>query len=156
MSNYKQLIELLQEHKYDTAGFRDNFCDYLPHETELSENHFFDVIVEHQRGFKWFGIPLFSSKSLLPLLDPPTYLRLDGGKILLANDSLNNYVLPDLDWSWVWDLWYILMLADVDEQGWLYSLFWRFNSQWHGKYYFGDFVRKRLWIRLRRNLNLEH
>ena len=33
----------------------------------------FDFIIEHERGIKLFGIPLFSHKSLWPIIDPSHY-----------------------------------------------------------------------------------
>lgn len=116
----------------------------------------FDVIVENQRGMKLFGIPLFSGKSLFPLVDPSLFERVEGTKVLLNHDSISNYPLPDLDWVWVWDLWHVLMANDVDELGWVYLIkFLSWLLHWHGKYYFGDFVRRRLWVRLRKRTGKE-
>ncbi|ODV76818.1 sporulation-specific protein 73, partial [Suhomyces tanzawaensis NRRL Y-17324] len=113
----------------------------------------FDFVIENQRGMKFFGIPLFSNKTLLPLLDPPNYQLLHMKPIVLSENSIVNYPLPDLDWKWTWDSWYILMYNDVDDQGWVYSNI-VFNktlsdSTWKGKYYTGNFVRRRIWVRMR-------
>lgn len=126
--------------------------NYLLQENELPDDYEarFDVVVENQRGLKLFGIGLFSRKSLFPLVDPSPYTRLDGSKVTLPLDTLESYPIPDLGWEWRWPRWYVLMQEDVDESGWMYlSLFWSMNSRWHGKYYFGDFVRRRLWVRVR-------
>ncbi|ODV66369.1 hypothetical protein HYPBUDRAFT_90278, partial [Hyphopichia burtonii NRRL Y-1933] len=110
----------------------------------------FDFIIENQRGMKVFGIPLFSNKSLLPFIDPSNYQHINGKTILLNYNKIENYPLPDLAWKWGWSNWYIYMVHDVDDQGWIYSSLifnWKFN--WKGKYYFGNFIRRRIWIRLR-------
>lgn len=155
MLHFAELVSLLEEHKYNTQGFDEAALDRIaPSPDDFSTareiEYAFEIIVEHQRGMKLFGIPLFSGKLLLPILDPPEFLRLGGSKVILPHGSKDNYPLPGLDWKWAWERWYILMLNDVDECGWLYLLFWRIGSCWHGKYYFGDFVRKRLWVRLRK------
>lgn len=147
MTDLKPLAELLQKHNFSTDGFENAIqsSDVKGANTE----HAFDVIIENQRGIKLLGIPLFSGKSLLPLVDPPRYQRLDGVKVTLPHESMANYPLPGVDWTWSWSLWYVLMLHDVDEIGWVYAPFWKPGSCWHGKYSFGDFVRRRLWVRRR-------
>lgn len=147
MDNYHVLVELLEANNFGTMGLDDMLRGHGARDEGLVFEC--DVIVENQRGIKFFGIPLFSRKSLIPLLDPPAYQRLDGSKVLLSFDAIDNYPLPDLDWTWAWTLWYVLMLNDVDELGWMYLLCFWWLLNWHGKYYFGDFSRKRLWARLR-------
>ncbi|GEQ71575.1 hypothetical protein JCM33374_g5260 [Metschnikowia sp. JCM 33374] len=129
MSNIEQLFFLLKTHNFKTDGL-ENYLSDSPLETKTDgttkdDSHWeyaFEVIVENQRGIKFLGIPLFSGKSLLPLVDPPMYQRLDGVKISLAHESMSNYPLRRrLDWSW--PSWYVLMLHDVDEAGWVYSPF---------------------------------
>lgn len=110
----------------------------------------FDFIVENQRGTKLFGIPLFSNNILIPYLDPSHYQLLNGNDILLNYNNINNYPLPDLNWKWCWESWYVLMIDDVDDQGWVYlHMLFRRNGSWKGKYYFGNFVRKRIWMKMR-------
>lgn len=111
-----------------------------------------ELVIENQRGFKVFGIPVFSDKSLVPVLDPSTFQSINGHNLKLINNNLNNLPLPDLGWEWEWDNWYILMLNDVDDQGWIYSKLLFRSHHWKGKYYFGNFIRRRVWIRLRRRL----
>ncbi|EGV63536.1 hypothetical protein CANTEDRAFT_114386 [Yamadazyma tenuis ATCC 10573] len=108
-----------------------------------------ELVVENQRGLKIFGIPMFSSNSLIPMLDPSSFQLLNGQNLKVIDNNLNNLPLPDLNWQWHWECWYVLMLNDVDDQGWIYSKI-NFNSHhWKGKYYFGNFIRRRVWIRLR-------
>ncbi|RCK56447.1 hypothetical protein Cantr_04871, partial [Candida viswanathii] len=38
----------------------------------------FDFIVENERGLKMFGIPLYSHRSLLPIIDPSNYQNING------------------------------------------------------------------------------
>ena len=108
---------------------------------------------------KFFGIPLFSNRALIPWFDPPTFQLMSGKEVLSARELLmeavnnilaNNYPLPDIDWEWAWDTWYVAMLYDVDEEGWIY-LYLTFSSKyWKGRYYFGNLVRRRSWARLGR------
>ena len=42
------------------------------------------------------------------------------------------------------------MFNDVDPHGWMYSNVFFQCAKWKGKYYFGNTVRKRVWIRLRK------
>ncbi|OBA21009.1 hypothetical protein METBIDRAFT_41268 [Metschnikowia bicuspidata var. bicuspidata NRRL YB-4993] len=153
MSNLDQLVELLNKNNFKTRGFeqllKEDYAPAGPAGSAANFEHAFDVIVENQRGVKLLGIPLFSGKSLLPLMDPPMYQRLDGVKVTLAHEAMANYPLPGVDWHWSWALWYVLMLYDVDESGWLYLTFWRPTSSWHGRYHVSDFVRRRLWVRRR-------
>lgn len=109
----------------------------------------FDFIIEHERGIKLFGIPLFSHKSLWPIIDPSHYQSISGKKLSIPI-SLENYPLPDFDWQWQWDRWYVFMFNDVDPHGWMYSNVFFQCAKWKGKYYFGNTVRKRIWIRLRK------
>lgn len=149
MPNYDQLIKLLEANNFNTKSLGDVLSQrILPDSDELDVA--FDLIIENQRGLKLFGIPLFSRNSLLPLIDPPLFQRLDGTTVSLPLDKIENYPLPDFGWDWGWLQWYVMMLNDVDELGWVYLLlFLRLQLQWHGKYYFGDFVRRRLWVRMR-------
>lgn len=118
--------------------------------TNTNYEYKYDLLIENQRGVTLFGIPLFLKNGLLPILDPSNFQLINGQNYKLINDLLINYPLPDLNWSWYWDNWYILMLNDVDDQGWIYSKIDFQSKHWKGKYYFGNFVRRRIWVRLRR------
>lgn len=105
-----------------------------------------DYIVEYQRGFKFFGIPLYSHKSLIPFADPSDFQTPGGRKLLLSYGNMQNYPLPDLDWDWDWERWYVLMTDFVDDQGWMYAGW----SGWSAKYQLGTGIRRRIWVRRRR------
>lgn len=148
MDNYEHLISLLEANNFNTQSLSSVLSMHVLPEDDTIDIAF-DVIIENQRGLKLFGIPLFSRKSLIPFLDPPLFQRLDGLKVSLSLGKIENYPLPDFGWQWSWHQWYVLMLNDVDELGWVYLLiFLRLRLRWHGKYYFGDFVRRRLWVRM--------
>ena len=111
----------------------------------------FDFIIENERGIKIFGIPLFSHRSLLPIIDPSNYQNINGKRLTVPLSKLENYPLPDSNWEWEWSHWYVYMYKDVDPHGWMYSnLFFQCDNGWKGKYYFGNTIRKRVWIRLRK------
>lgn len=153
MDCYNLLVRQLELNNFDTFGFSLNDTALvsllIPDHPNSSHGKEYKIesLVENQRGIKLFGIALFSSKSLIPLLDPSPYLRLNGRRVKLPYDSLDNYVLPDFDWKWTWSTWYVLMFNDADELGWLYLGVW--GKRWHGKHRFGDCVRKRVWLRMR-------
>lgn len=151
MAHYDKLISLLEQNDFDTQTLGPTLlANALPHHSTQNVDVTFDLIVENQRGLKLCGIAMFGGNSLIPFFDPPLFQRLDGLKILLPLGKIENYPLPDLGWSWAWHKWYVLMLNDVDELGWVYLLiFFRKWLKWHGTYYFGDFVRRRLWVRMR-------
>ncbi|SGZ56994.1 CIC11C00000000198 [Sungouiella intermedia] len=152
MANYNKLLALLKENNFDTQTLGPLLFDHvLPqHVSPENVDIAFDLIVENQRGLKLCGIPMFSRNSLIPFIDPPLFQRIDGLTVLLPLDKIENYPLPDLGWVWSWHKWYVLMLNDVDDQGWMYQLvFLQLQLKWHGAYYFGDFVRRRLWVRMR-------
>lgn len=157
MKCYADLINQMKEACFDTYGFDSGILPPLmpptnPKNKQISAIEYkFEALVENQRGLKFFGVPVFSGKSLLPFFDPPRYLRLDGKRVKLAYDSIDNFVLPDFEWTWTWSLWYVVMMRDVDEMGWAYLSVW--GKWWHGQFRFGDSVRRRVWVRLRqRNL----
>lgn len=155
MEPYNRLLVQLDSANFDTFGFTQNNMDFVSllapssriKNTNVQCEYEFESLVENQRGLMFFGITFFSSKSLLPVLDPPLFLRLNGKRVRLPYDSIDNFVLPDFDWIWAWSLWYVLMLHDVDDLGWAYLRVW--GKHWHGKYQFGDTVRRRVWIRMR-------
>ncbi|GMG40590.1 unnamed protein product [Ambrosiozyma monospora] len=105
----------------------------------------YDVLLENQRGVKLFGIPLYGSDPILTPFDPPKFETLSGLKV----PNMYHYPLPGKSWVWCWKSWHILMIKDVDEEGWIYARM-RFGSHhWKGVGKFGNFVRRRIWIRKR-------
>lgn len=107
-----------------------------------NKEYSYDILIENERGAIILGFP-FYTKYMLPC-DPPSFTNINGSKIT----NLKLFPLPDLNWNWTWDKWYVIMSDDTDDQGWIYS--WRFGSNhWRGEQKFGCFVRKRLWLRLR-------
>jgi len=148
---YNELRDLLQHANVKTGRLLKALDSY----EYRSDDYRFDFIIENQRGTKFFGIPLFSNKTLLPFIDPPTYQRLDGRTISLTYNNISNFPLPDMDWEWSWDKWYLLMVNDVDAQGWLYSLMIFNSTHWKGKYRFGNFIRRRIWVRMRHKITTE-
>ena len=109
-----------------------------------------DILYENQRGSFFFGIPLYSSKSLLNF-DP------SGWQTSAFKDSpvnITNAQLPDPSWAWDWNAWYVDMSHDVDEQGWEYSFSFQRGFSWHGSHpWFHSFVRRRRWLRKRSKTN---
>ncbi|KAK6838373.1 hypothetical protein RU639_000490 [Aspergillus parasiticus] len=104
-----------------------------------------DILYENQRGWFFFGIPLYSHGSLLHF-DPSAWVTYD------FRDSpvnITNAQVPDPSWEWAWKTWYVDMSGDVDDQGWQYSFSFS-SSAWHGSHpWFHSFVRRRRWVRLR-------
>ncbi|CAI5757753.1 unnamed protein product [Candida verbasci] len=110
----------------------------------------FDFLIENQRGFKFFGIPIFTEKSLLPIIDPINYQNINGKPVNISLSNIDNYPLPDFQWKWSWNKWYVFMFKDVDPNGWLYnSLVFQDDRRWKGKYYLGNTIRRRIWIKQR-------
>ncbi|KAE8324595.1 hypothetical protein BDV39DRAFT_194966 [Aspergillus sergii] len=104
-----------------------------------------DILYENQRGWFFFGIPLYSHGSLLNF-DPSAWVTYD-----LRDSPVNitNAQVPDPSWEWAWKTWYVDMSGDVDDQGWQYSFSFS-SSAWHGSHpWFHSFVRRRRWVRLR-------
>ncbi|RLV91260.1 Sporulation-specific protein 73 [Spathaspora sp. JA1] len=117
----------------------------------------FDFIIENERGIKIFGIPLYSQKSLLPIIDPKQFQSINKTNLNIPLSNIDNYPLPDYNqWKWNWDQWYLFMYKDVDPHGWMYSTaLFQSDRRWRGKYYFGNSVRRRIWIRMRQRINKE-
>ncbi|MCJ1450773.1 hypothetical protein MMC28_001107 [Mycoblastus sanguinarius] len=110
------------------------------------EDAFIDVLYENQRGSFFFGIPLYSSKSLLNL-DPSAW---QNSTFQDSAVNITNAQLPDPSWGWAWKTWYVDMSHDVDEEGWEYSLSFNKFYAWHGSHpWFHSFVRRRRWLRKR-------
>lgn len=129
--------------------YRDLVAVITQFEQEDGPYHL-DFVVENQRGLNALGLPMFSLKLLLPLVDPAPYERVGGGRVPVIHHNLSYYPLPDPTWEWKWPQWYVLMLDDVDDQGWLYArlVFSRLGN-WKGRCYPGNCIRRRIWIRMR-------
>lgn len=148
LDRFQHLIDTLQEK--DPGGHTFKLFDSLERYEAGSPDYDYDFVVENQRGMKVFGIPLFLNKALIPVFDPATFQLANGKNLAINYDNIDNFHLPDLDWAWAWPKWYVLMLNDVDDQGWLYlGISFKLRHRWKGKYYFGNFVRRRIWVRLR-------
>ncbi|PWY92579.1 hypothetical protein BO70DRAFT_357706 [Aspergillus heteromorphus CBS 117.55] len=116
-----------------------------PKLTGLKPGTELDILYENQRGWFFFGIPLYSHSSLLNF-DPTAWITADGRD---SPVNITNAQLPDPSWEWVWRNWYVDMSGDVDDQGWQYSFSFA-SSAWHGSHpWFHSFVRRRRWVRLR-------
>ncbi|GKZ56412.1 hypothetical protein AnigIFM49718_001659 [Aspergillus niger] len=113
--------------------------------TGLKPNTELDILYENQRGWFFFGIPLYSHSSLLNF-DPSAWQTAD------LRDSpvdITNAQVPDPSWVWAWRSWYVDMSGDVDDQGWQYSFSFK-STAWHGSHpWFHSFVRRRRWVRVR-------
>lgn len=104
-----------------------------------------DILYENQRGWFFFGVPLYSQSSLLNF-DPSAWMTQDRRA---SPVDITNAQVPDPSWEWAWRTWYVDMSGDVDEQGWQYSFSFG-STQWHGTHpWFHSFVRRRRWVRLR-------
>ncbi|TKA76920.1 hypothetical protein B0A55_03104 [Friedmanniomyces simplex] len=111
------------------------------------EDTVIEILYENQRGWFLFGVPRFSSSTLLPS-DPRPW---QNAQFRTSPVSILNAQVPDPSWEWVWKSWYVDMSRDVDEEGWEYSLLFRQEFNWHGNHpWFHSFVRRRRWLRMRR------
>lgn len=105
-----------------------------------------DVLYENQRGVITLGVPHFSSNSLLNF-DPKPWTN---AHRRTSPVNITNAQVPDPNWVWAWDSWYVDMSRDVDEQGWEYSFWFQDSAAWHGNHpWFHSFVRRRRWLRKR-------
>ncbi|KAL4800436.1 hypothetical protein BDV19DRAFT_353012 [Aspergillus venezuelensis] len=105
-----------------------------------------DILYENQRGWFFFGIPLYSNQSLLNI-DPAPWQNASGKRSFV---NITNAQVPDPSWEWAWKTWYVDMSGDVDEQGWQYAFSFSKTSSWHGTHpFWHSFVRRRRWVRLR-------
>ncbi|THW99342.1 hypothetical protein D6D13_10183 [Aureobasidium pullulans] len=112
----------------------------------LEEDAVIDVLYENQRGWWFFGIPHFSSKTLLNF-DPKPWLN---GHKKTSPVNITNAQVPDPSWEWAWKSWYVDMSRDVDEEGWEYSFWFSDGTAWHGTHPWGySWVRRRRWLRKR-------
>lgn len=116
-----------------------------------------DVLYENQRGMFFFGIPKYSSNSLLPS-DPRPW---QNGQFRTSAVDIRNAQVPDPSWEWAWKSWYVDMSRDVDEEGWEYSFAFVGKGgatfAWHGNHpWFHSFVRRRRWLRMRKRKDTAH
>ncbi|KAL4906141.1 hypothetical protein BDW74DRAFT_139076 [Aspergillus multicolor] len=112
----------------------------------LKPNSELDILYENQRGWFFFGIPLYSNQSLLNI-DPVPWINASGKRSFV---DITNAQVPDPSWEWAWKTWYVDMSGDVDEQGWQYAFSFSRSSSWHGTHpFWHSFVRRRRWVRLR-------
>lgn len=104
----------------------------------------YEIIIENQRGATVFGNKMFCKQSVLYPLDPPKYQTLTGQNLV----NLSMYPEPAHNWNWSWKKWHVMMINDVDEEGWIYSSVRFGSSNWTGVGKFGNFVRRRIWVRM--------
>ena len=117
-----------------------------PHVDNKDKDSAIDILYENQRGIFLFGLPFFSSRSLLQF-DSPAWV--DAHFKPSATD-IRNAEVPDPSWTWAWRTWYVDMSRDVDEEGWEYSFWFQRRTVWHGNHpWYGSFVRRRRWLRKR-------
>lgn len=117
-----------------------------------------DIFVENQRGLSILGYPFFSSKLLIPRIDPSNFQIVNAEDRLLKN--ISNASVHSI--AGLYPLtkdearekvngpskWFVLMdfkdKLDMDDQGWVYS--WHFSTErWKSKH---GFVRRRVWVKL--------
>jgi hypothetical protein len=110
------------------------------------EDSVIDILYENQRGAFFFGVPMFSSSSLLNF-DPRPW---QNAAFRTSASDIRNAQVPDPSWIWDWKSWYVDMSRDVDEEGWEYSFSFQKGFAWHGNHpWFHSFVRRRRWLRKR-------
>lgn len=141
-SNIQGINECLLQSNSDCTVVLDDVISSTP------PNFKYEIIIESQRGTTISGSHIYSKESVIYPIDPPKFQTLWGDNLA----SLKLYPDPGLEWQWGWDQWHVLMIGDVDEEGWVYSNF-RFGSKhWSGVGNVGKFVRRRIWIRLTKKM----
>lgn len=117
------------------------------------EDSVIDILYENQRGAFLFGIPMFSTSSLLNF-DPKPW---QNAAFRTSPSDIRNAQVPDPSWVWDWKSWYVDMSRDVDEEGWEYSFSFQKGFAWHGNHpWFHSFVRRRRWLRKRVRRDTSH
>ncbi|KAM0714789.1 hypothetical protein Q7P37_009253 [Cladosporium fusiforme] len=117
------------------------------------EDSIIEILYENQRGAFFFGMPLFSSSSLLNF-DPKPW---QNSAFRTSPSDIRNAQVPDPSWDWAWKSWYVDMSRDVDEEGWEYSFSFQKGVAWHGNHpWFHSFVRRRRWLRKRVRKHASH
>jgi hypothetical protein len=128
------------------APVQTEATETLKAEDNPEPNSELEVLYENQRGWFFFGIPFYSSRSLLQF-DPPPWVNKDHRE---SPVNITNAQLPGPSWEWAWPTWYVDMSDDVDEEGWQYSFAFLPTFGWHGTHpWFHSFVRRRRWVKLR-------
>lgn len=116
------------------------------HDDATPSDTYLDELYENQRGSFVFGMPLYSSASLLNFDAAPWV----DGALRRSLVDVTDAQLPDPGWEWAWRSWYVDMTGDVDEQGWQYSFSFHERFPWHGTHpWLYSFVRRRRWLRKR-------
>lgn len=160
-SRYEQNPEEPRERSAAPQGMlersRAKAADLLKRRKALGKNEerdtVLDILYENQRGSFFFGIPRYSSKSLLQI-DPQAWQNAD---FRTSAVDIRNAQVPDLSWEWAWKSWYVDMSRDVDEEGWEYSFAFPPQFAWHGNHpWFHSFVRRRRWLRKRIRKSTTH
>lgn len=123
-------------------------------------------VVEHERGLVLFGYPFFSEKLLVPGIDPARFVAMVKDETTgefkeqevlcdregygnLAGVNMLKFMPIPLNEPEGEKIWYVMMdheFADVDDQGWSYSWYFR-SKRWQGRQ---GLVRKRIWVCLPR------
>ncbi|CAG8528532.1 5617_t:CDS:2 [Cetraspora pellucida] len=132
------IIKIIKEEVQDAQIHKETLSNAPTYE--------YDILYENQRGLFLFGLPKFSSNALNQA-DPQPWS--DKNQKFSPMD-IYTYQLPNPTWEWVHKEWLVDMSGDVDEEGWEYAPDFHFPC-WHGCYQpFRSFVRRRRWVRLRR------
>lgn len=145
-----EFLKCLSQFTIENESLKD--LEKLAIDQNLNESSVrYEVIIENQRGATILGIKLYSGQSVLYPLDPPKYQTLTGKNLT----NLSMYPEPANNWKWCWKKWHVMMINDVDDEGWIYSKV-RFGSyKWSGVGRFGDFVRRRIWLRMVERVHTE-
>ncbi|ODV91062.1 hypothetical protein CANCADRAFT_115991 [Tortispora caseinolytica NRRL Y-17796] len=114
-------------------------------ESSSEKQEEYEIIIENQRGAFLLGTGIFSD-GLLYAWDPKAWCNEAGEEV---GAGLSEAQVPNGKWEWEWSTWYIDMIGDVDDQGWMYNVGF-YRTGWHGEYKaFRSFVRRRRWVRKR-------